>query len=244
MGGRPKRLHPKRGEIPSKFSGVILGGGADVHPSRYKENLLTELAGEIRRAPESRKRFLFATLIWWLRRLLSVRRQVSRLDLERDRLEWQVLERATALQVPILGICRGAQLLNVFFGGSLYQSIESFYKEEPMLHTARARKWVYLEPHSRLAQVLGRTKTRVNSLHKQAVKELGGEMVVTAHEKNGVVQAIEHRRLPFVIGVQWHPEFLPYSRIQRRLFRAFLAAPKTSISNISQYPTQSQVPTS
>jgi putative glutamine amidotransferase len=228
MGGRPKWIHPKHPEIPEDFSGIVLGGGADVHPSRYKETLLKELKSEIQRVPKIRKHFIFSALIWWLRRIFSVRQKPSGTDLDRDRLEWKVIEKAVAKKVPILGICRGAQLLNVFFGGTLYQNIESFFKEEPMLHTVRARKWVYLEPESHLAQVLRRNKTKVNSLHKQAVKELGKNITVSAREKNGVIQAIENQSLPFVIGVQWHPEFLPYSRVQRRIFRALLKAARSS----------------
>lgn len=230
LGGKPKRMQPRKPQVPNEFAGVVIGGGADIHPSRYREALLPELRLEMKRTREGAISFIWAAIIWCLRRLFSVDRRKIGHDENRDALEWTVLEAAVQMRVPVLGLCRGAQLINVFFEGSLHQSIQGFYKEKPNLHTIRARKLIELDMNSKLGKAIGKRRTRVNSLHKQAVNRLGNNMKVTAWEANGVVQAVEHETLPFVVGVQWHPEFLPFVKSQRRIFKCFLASAKAKLS--------------
>lgn len=116
---------------------------------------------------------------------------------------------ALILEKPILGICRGVQVLNVCLGGSLYQDIshiDSSYikhyqdtKRYTGTHTITISEW------SKLADIIG-TEIVVNSFHHQSVKDLGKGLVVTASSKDGVIEAIELKGNKFVIGVQWHPE--------------------------------------
>lgn len=168
--------------------------------------------------------FLFVVSLWLLRKLLSLH-WIGRSEwLGRDELEVPLARAAIARGLPVLGICRGMQLINVCMGGTLYQEIAEFYEEHPQLTTLLPRKKIEIEAGSRLYEVLGKTMTRVNSLHFQGVKTLGEGLHVSALEPSGVVQAIEHREACFLIGVQWHPEYLALESRQQRLFRALVAA--------------------
>ena len=122
--------------------------------------------------------------------------------------------------LPVLGICRGAQLMNVALGGSLYQDIGHFYSEETgNIRSVLPRKTVVIAEDSELSITLGTLRCKVNALHDQSIRELGDQLVVCAREDSGVIQAIERRGHPFFIGVQWHPEYMPQRREQVRLFR-------------------------
>jgi putative glutamine amidotransferase len=229
-GGLPKRVQPKHANFPDHFHGLVLGGGANVHPSRYNEQVLPVISSELNKKTTSLGRVVAGVLVWLLLKMFSVSKASAETDIARDELEWKVLEAARAKGVPILGICRGAQLINVFFGGSLYQSLESFYSERPNLRTVLPRKTVTVSPSSRLGKALEKSTTRVNSLHRQAIRSLGHDLVVTATEKNGVVQGIEHKTAKFLVGVQWHPELLPFVASQRRLFKNFVANTRETTS--------------
>ncbi|HEX2676529.1 MAG TPA: gamma-glutamyl-gamma-aminobutyrate hydrolase family protein [Polyangiales bacterium] len=140
---------------------------------------------------------------------------------ERDELEWQVLEHAAAHALPVLGICRGAQLLNVFRGGILYQDLAREFAGLALERSVRASKSVEIEPDSTLAHVVERDALRVNSLHQQAIRTLGRGLRICARDRAGIVQAIEGDQSngQAVLGVQWHPEYLLDAAPQRRLFR-------------------------
>ncbi|MEK7356830.1 MAG: gamma-glutamyl-gamma-aminobutyrate hydrolase family protein, partial [Bdellovibrionota bacterium] len=174
--------------------------------------------------------FVLVLSLWLLRKLLSLHWLGAPDWLGRDDLEVPLTRSALANGLPILGICRGMQLINVCLGGTLYQEIAEFYEEQPQLTTLLPRKKIEIEPGSRLHEVFGRTMTRVNSLHFQSVKDLGRDLHVSALEPTGVVQAIEHREACFLIGVQWHPEYLALEPRQQRLFRALVAAAITNRS--------------
>jgi putative glutamine amidotransferase len=139
-------------------------------------------------------------------------------------MEWQLLEHAHRHDLPVLGICRGAQLMNVFVGGTLHQDLQSFYVEAANPWTVLPRKRISVEPETHLALWLECATCSVNSLHRQAVDVLGPGLVVSAREPTGVIQAIEAPDRVFFIGVQWHPEYLPQRREQRRLFRQLVSA--------------------
>jgi putative glutamine amidotransferase len=147
-----------------------------------------------------------------------------RIDPRRDQLELRALEYAVRRDIPVLGICRGAQMLNVFFGGTLYQDVYEAYEGLRRRWTPLPVKDVDIVPDSRLARILRRDRVRVNSLHSQSVDRLGQGLAVTARDEAGVVQAIEAPGAYFRIGVQWHPEFMIYRAPQRRLFRSFVDA--------------------
>lgn len=145
-------------------------------------------------------------------------------DPERDTYELAILEEADRRGLPVLGICRGAQLINVYGGGTLVGDLKRHRVLTSNKGTLLPRKHVDIDPTSILAEWLSGTRTRVNSLHHQAVKETGQDLRVTAHDRDGIVQAIESARGPLRLGVQWHPEYLPQRRDQRRLFERFVDA--------------------
>lgn len=148
----------------------------------------------------------------------------ARIDPARDRLEIELLEKAMARDIPVLGICRGSQMINVVYGGTLHENIYEVYDTLKRRWTPLPVKDVTIEPESRLRRVLDVDALRVNSLHTQSVDRIGAGLDVTATDEHGVVQAIEDAGANFRLGVQWHPEFMIYRSSQRRLFRAFVAA--------------------
>ena len=141
---------------------------------------------------------------------------------EVDESEFALARAAIQRHVPLLCICRGAQLLNIVRGGTLVQHLPDHRQTEPgRLPTHR----VTIDPSSKLAAALGgRTGLEVNSFHHQAVDRLGGNLRAVAWSEDGIVEAIEATDRPFAIGVQWHAEGLVEAAEQRALFEAFLAA--------------------
>lgn len=155
---------------------------------------------------------------------LSPRAPTVRIDPERDALELRALDGAERLDLPVLGICRGAQMINVHRGGTLHTDIHAVYREAPRLRTILPRKTVRIRSGSRLAGILEIERCRVNALHQQSVDRLGVGLRQVAEDEAGIVQAIEVPAEPFLLGVQWHPEFLVADRHQQGLFRALVAA--------------------
>lgn len=141
-----------------------------------------------------------------------------RLDPDRDALELRALDLAFARGWPILGTCRGAQILNVARGGTLHREIYEAFAEARRLRTPLPRKTVNVVAGSRLHETLGRECTRVNALHHQAIWRPGDGLEVVAHDEDGIVQAIEGTRDGFMVAVQWHPEFLVHDLGQMRLY--------------------------
>lgn len=149
-------------------------------------------------------------------------------DLERQALELDWIARASESDLPVLGICRGAQLINVAAGGSLVLDLAATYNARRYprhwLRQAYFRKRIQIARGSRLGEITGVSELWVNSVHRQAVGDLGAGLAVAATEDNGVIQAIEAPRCAFFIGVQFHPELLIYKGPVRRLFAAFVDA--------------------
>lgn len=146
-----------------------------------------------------------------------------RIDPERDLLEQDIIGEALARDLPVLGICRGAQMINVVRGGSLHEDVHAVYVDAPKMRTVLPRKLVDIREGSVLATILGCSPCRVNALHHQSVDRLGAGLTVSAVDRAGIVQAIEDRAAGFLLGVQWHPELLVFSRAQQRLFGALVA---------------------
>jgi putative glutamine amidotransferase len=139
-------------------------------------------------------------------------------DEERDERETRLLCDALARDLPVLAICRGMQLLNVFCGGTLTQHIEDH--RSPGVSNAHA---VWIAPESLLASVLGPGAYEVNSRHHQAIALLAPSLNVTARAADGTVEALELPDRRFMLAVQWHPE----DRVDgsdRKLFKAFADA--------------------
>ena len=148
----------------------------------------------------------------------------ARLDPGRDGLERRLVHDAFDAGKPVLGICRGSQMINVALGGSLHQDAYGIYKESDRQRTILPRKEIHIQPGTHLADLSGTAPMRINALHSQAVDRLGDGLRVAARDRGGMVQAIERQRPPFVLGVQWHPEHLFYAHRQQALFKALLAA--------------------
>lgn len=167
-------------QIVARLDALILTGGEDIDPRRYREKPIPEL-GKV--APA------------------------------RDAFDFALMDAALARKLPVLGICRGCQLINVYFGGTLWQDLPSqFPAKRKLLHRQKISSE---KPHhgleivsgSRFAKAIGATRARVNSLHHQAVRDVAPGFRVTARSSDGVIEAIEGETVP-VLGVQFHPERL------------------------------------
>jgi putative glutamine amidotransferase len=152
------------------------------------------------------------------------------IDSERDALELDLARRAHAEGKPLLGICRGQQVMNVALGGSLWVDIPSQVGSGVMHRQAGASRQAYLHTvevcaGTRLADLLGTGQGPVNSIHHQAVERLAEGLVVNALAPDGLIEGLEDPCHPFFLGVQWHPEEL-YTQdpAARRLFQAFADA--------------------
>lgn len=180
--GHQGMLHPSNirlRDYAKHLDGLLLQGGADVSPQTYAaSDMRAEWPG----------------------------------DRVRDMYELELLYEFVESGKPVLGICRGCQLINVAFGGTLYQDIAT---EVPTagIHVSefydQHRHSVRFPDGSTLASMFpGRREAVVNSIHHQAVKTLGRDLNVEAVSAgDGLIEAVRYRRAPFVVGVQWHPEF-------------------------------------
>jgi putative glutamine amidotransferase len=146
----------------------------------------------------------------------------------RDEFEFKLLDRSMDRRLPIFGICRGTQMINVKFGGTLYQDLasdaptESEHKQSGS-RGATSHQVTLTDPESQLGGVF-EGSCRVNSLHHQAIKRLGHGLKVTAHSEDGLVEAVEAADGYPLLAVQWHPEELVAEHEeQRRLLAQFIA---------------------
>lgn len=144
----------------------------------------------------------------------------------RDRDEARAIAGSMALDLPLLAICRGQQILNVQQGGSLIQHLENVNVHQTApADRAQPAHSVDIIPGTLLAQIAGTQKWDVNSRHHQAVDRLGAGLRVAARSEDGVIEAVERPAQRFMLAVQWHPENQsPVSAEQRKLFAAFVAA--------------------
>jgi gamma-glutamyl-gamma-aminobutyrate hydrolase PuuD len=184
-------------EYVARVDGLLLTGGDDVHPRFYGET------------PHPR---------------------IDLVDERRDAFEIALLRAARERGMPVFGICRGIQIINVALGGALYQDVPS-QAESAVGHaqkTLREGSWheIEIRPGTRLLEVLGETRTAVNSYHHQACRRVAPGLSVTATTSDGLVEALEDPGHPFFLAVQWHPEVLEGGKAasSKRLFAAFVAA--------------------
>ncbi len=164
----------------------------------------------------------------------AIHEKCGQSDEARDTVELTLAGWALAEGLPILGICRGIQVLNVATGGTLYQDIASqvpgslkhdFRPDYPRNYLAHQ---VTVNGDSQLAAILGQSRVGVNSTHHQAVKDLAPGFRVVARAPDGLIEAIEDHDHPFALGVQWHPEELVEDAPpMRRLFEEFVSAARS-----------------
>lgn len=187
-------------EVINHIDGLLLSGGVDIDPTLFGEEPIPGL-GEI--MPE------------------------------RDALESALIERALKVDLPILAICRGIQILNVAAGGNMYQDIYN-QKSNLLQHSQRAPRthlshFVQINQDSLLRSITGMDEFKVNSFHHQAVKVPAPGFIISAISSDGVVEAIESQQQKYVVGVQWHPEFLTsFDEVSKRIFGSFILASMTN----------------
>jgi putative glutamine amidotransferase len=132
-----------------------------------------------------------------------------------DELEMGLLRDALSAGLPVLAICRGMQLFNVFHGGTLIQHLDS-HDSPDALHS------IQIVPNSWLAAIIGEGEHAINSRHHQAVARVGDDLIVSARSSDGVIEALERPGKAFAVAVQWHPEDrILVSDADRKLFQAF-----------------------
>lgn len=155
-------------------------------------------------------------------------------DPDRDAVEIALIRHATDRGLPVLAVCRGLQILNVAFGGTLYQDVQAQVPaalKHDYFPTPQqpSRKYlahdVTVRRDSRLGDILGETLVPVNSMHHQAVKDLAPPLAATAYAPDGIVEGVEGVGTGYLVGVQWHPEELTDTHAgMARLFTSFVAA--------------------
>ncbi|MBE7065619.1 MAG: gamma-glutamyl-gamma-aminobutyrate hydrolase family protein [Ruminococcaceae bacterium] len=186
-------------EIVELLNGILFSGGEDVNPKYYGEET-QEACGKI-------------------------------CD-DRDEFELKLYKYAVSKNLPILGICRGIQLINVAAAGTLIQDIPSFtaekipldkHKQQPpyenFAHSSNVIEKTYF------SELFGKDKISTNSMHHQAVKDLAPGFKAGVISDNGIIEAIYSENHNFIVGVQWHPEFLwDKGGETEKLFEAFIKA--------------------
>ncbi len=161
-------------------------------------------------------------------------RHSGNMDRERDELEIALLKRAIAKRIPVLGICRGMQLMNVSQGGSLYQDVvaempgairHDYHLDDAGKDLSRSfcAHDVMLTPETLLRNIAKTEKTSVNSLHHQGIHRVADVLRPVAIAPDGLIEAIEIQNYPFGLGVEWHPEELE-DAVSKNIFLAFIDA--------------------
>lgn len=156
----------------------------------------------------------------------AVSEKCGKINPVRDNIDPVVMKAFLETGKPLLGICRGEQILNVILGGSLHQDIKGFQKLQHSDFRSRSRgcHTVRLLPGTKLRQIIGEEEITVNSLHHQAVDTPAPGITVSAVSNDGIVEAFELPGHRFCIGVQWHPEFLVSRHGHaKKLLSAFVA---------------------
>ena len=158
--------------------------------------------------------------------------QVNIVGLKRDEYELGLFKRAYDKHIPVLGICRGHQLINVALGGNLYQDIKAQVQDslghspdglamDELYHS------VNIKENSKLYEILKDGKLIVNSFHHQSIKKLGANLTATAFSTDGIIEGIEGTDREFLLGVQWHPECLTKKYpLFLKLFEGLVSAAK------------------
>lgn len=192
-GGEPIILYPRNITFQN-IQGLLLSGGGDVDPLLFGDEPIRE-SGEI--SPI------------------------------RDNFEIPLCTEALRMKMPILGICRGMQILTLVEGGNIFQDIKTQTKST-LKHMQQAPRFypthtVWIRENSLLYSLVGKSTIVVNSFHHQAIAFASDALVATGLSADGLIEAVEHVTLPFVIGLQWHPEAME-SLEQKAIFDGFIKA--------------------
>jgi len=142
------------------------------------------------------------------------------MSLERTEMEFAVLEDSLKRELPVIGICGGMQLLNVAFGGTLYQDIYSFLPDA-MPHEKGALHDISIDTDSKLFEIMGMDNLSVKSYHHQAVDKVGNGLRKSAETTDNIVEAVESTTGKYILGIQWHPE-LEDGKSSAKIFRSFI----------------------
>lgn len=192
-GAKAVRIHAENSRAYERCQGYIISGGADLDPQLYNQENISSY----------------------------------NIESERDDLERKVISHALHTDKPLFGICRGAQIINVCLGGSLHQDTRKAYKgflptTNVFKKIIQRRKVFITNKNSLIARMAKADTISVNSIHHQSIDALGDGLMISAIDKFGVVQSIESNDGKTIWGVQWHPEFMLYSKRQRALFGHFI----------------------
>lgn len=183
--------------LADMYDGFLFTGGHDIHPEIYGETK-ADVCGAICE--------------------------------ERDRLEVSLLKRVLERNKPAFGICRGLQLFNVVLGGTLYQDIPAQLPSSPVVHKQeqpyeQPTHQVHIDKGNRLYEIVQTETLMVNSHHHQGIKKLSDRLQPLARAEDGLIEAVWMPGKPFVLAVQWHPEYLFQSDDHHfQLFHAFVRA--------------------
>jgi putative glutamine amidotransferase len=156
---------------------------------------------------------------------------MGKIDCDRDYIEMRLIQKALEIDLPILGICRGIQVLNVTAGGTLYQDI-SMHSKGILKHRqdapgSYATHSIEIKPGSRLMNILSDLKIRTNTFHHQAVREAAPGFIISAYAQDKIIEGIESINHSFVMGVQFHPELMWQNNHPiTNLFHTFVNAAK------------------
>lgn len=147
---------------------------------------------------------------------------------EVDDYQLALVKIAAEMNKPMLGICRGHQIMNVAFGGTIFQDLCYVPTKQKHMEAAKggvATHHIDVAEGSKLASILGAKTTTVNSFHHQTVKDIAPGFILTAKARDGVVECIENPKAKFMVGVQWHPEMMASTRPDMlNLFKALIKA--------------------
>lgn len=162
---------------------------------------------------------------------------IYNVDPERDRSEISLAKLVLAANIPVLGICRGLEVLVVATGGTLVPHLPDEFgnvvvHRADQLHSIEHS--VDITPNSRLAKIIGATQLKVMSWHHQAASTVPLEWNITARAVDGVIEALEHKHHTWAIALQWHPELSINDELQLRILQAFVAAASNRSASLSQ----------
>ena len=158
--------------------------------------------------------------------------KLEKVEAGRDKYELELIRLALEKDIPILGICRGSQLLNSVAGGTMYQDLDSEYGENLIQHRQTSNRdflnhKIEVMEGTKLHEIVGTTEMSVNSFHHQANHDIGASFEVAAVAPDGVIEAIESKEHDFVMGLQFHPEdAFEFDDSSRKIMEAFINAAK------------------